>query len=268
MAIRRLDGSALPARSRGTSIHRTPPTQSRQGRTGLCGSPPRAGQSGRLVPPVNFSNTSIWDYGVMPEGAITAGPDGALWFTNGANSIGRMTTNAVFSLYSDPGISYPSNIAVGPDGALWFSNINSVGRITTGGVVTDYPNPDISYPGGIAAGPDGALWFTNTGNNSIGRITTSGVVSAYVDSEFAGPNGIDGRSRAGALWFTNTGNNSIGRDHRKRGGRRLHRNRHERPAGYGGRAGWSALVHQLYRTTRSDVSPQTGVVTNYQQPRA
>ena len=67
----------------------------------------------------------------------------------------------------------PSGITAGPDGALWFTNAgNSIGRITTAGVVTNYTGTGISNPSGITAGPDGALWFTNSGNNSIGRITT------------------------------------------------------------------------------------------------
>jgi Putative Ig domain len=71
-------------------------------------------------------------------------------------------------------------ITAGPDGALWFTNsfncyrcpLDSLGRITTGGVVTNYTGTGISNPDGITAGPDGALWFTNFGSNSIGRITT------------------------------------------------------------------------------------------------
>ena len=64
-------------------------------------------------------------------------------------------------------------ITAGPDGALWFTNqdANSVGRITTSGVVTSYTVPGASKPRAITAGPDGALWFTNL-NDSIGRIIT------------------------------------------------------------------------------------------------
>ena len=65
--------------------------------------------------------------------------------------------------YSDPTISAPAGITAGPDGALWFTNCsnNSIGRITTTGTVTNYTGTGIEHPTGIAAGPDGALWFTN-----------------------------------------------------------------------------------------------------------
>jgi streptogramin lyase len=54
-------------------------------------------------------------------------------------------------------------ITAGPDGALWFTEnaANAIGRITTAGMVKTYPLPTPNaFPCGIAAGPDGALWFT------------------------------------------------------------------------------------------------------------
>jgi virginiamycin B lyase len=73
-----------------------------------------------------------------------------------------------------PGISIPGDITAGPDGALWFtSGNNTIGRITSTGKVTTYTAPGINTPQGITAGPDRALWFTSSGNNSIGRITTT-----------------------------------------------------------------------------------------------
>ena len=163
-------------------------------------------------PPVvtNYTDPSI----STPNG-IVAGPDGALWFTNSGNSIGRITTAGVVTNYTGTGISFPTGITVGPDGALWFTNRgnDSIGRITTAGLVTNYTDPSIDDPMGIAAGPDGALWFTNalTGGQdegSIGRITTAGVVTNYTGTGIIVPTGI-AAGPDGALWFTN--NNSIGR---------------------------------------------------------
>jgi virginiamycin B lyase len=117
--------------------------------------------------------------GIAIPGGITAGPDGALWFTNG-DSIGRMTTTGRFTAYYSSGISSPVGITAGPDGALWFNNadtnnapVGAVGRITTAGKVTSYTAAGIDTPVGITAGPDGALWFADKANNSIGRITTA-----------------------------------------------------------------------------------------------
>src|SRR5262245_56744452 len=57
----------------------------------------------------------------------------------------------------------PQGITAGPDGALWYTDpgSNKIGRISIAGAVTEYTLPAAgSDPRGIAAGPDGALWFT------------------------------------------------------------------------------------------------------------
>ena len=54
-----------------------------------------------------------------------------LWFTNGNDSIRRITTAGAVTNYTATGISRPVAIRAGPDGALWFTNWNSIGRITT-----------------------------------------------------------------------------------------------------------------------------------------
>jgi streptogramin lyase len=70
-----------------------------------------------------------------------------------------------------PTISVPAYITAGPDGALWFTNLGnrtnhgSIGRITTSGKVTIYAGGGIDGPGGITVGLDRALWFTNTAGN-------------------------------------------------------------------------------------------------------
>ena len=164
--------------------------------------------------PATGAVTFYADPSIVGSGAIAAGPDGALWFTNpGNSSIGRISTAGVVSNYGDPSIADPWRIVAGPDGALWFTNNgnNSIGRITTAGVVANFSGPGISGPAGITVGPDGALWFTNTGNDSIGRITTAGKVTTYSGPGIANPNGIVA-GPDGAVWFTNDSDpGSIGR---------------------------------------------------------
>src|SRR5207245_1625011 len=72
--------------------------------------------------------------------------------------------------------SSPWGIALGPDRNLWFTEgANNIGRVTTSGVFTEFPIPSSgSNPQGIATGPDGNLWFAENGGNKIGRVTTSG----------------------------------------------------------------------------------------------
>src|ERR1017187_4158007 len=136
---------------------------------------------------------------------IAAGPDGALWFTEGiANKIGRITTTGAFTEYPVPTpFSGLDPITAGPDGALWFTEgfAGKIGKITTGGVITEYPVPSSANPYGITAGPDGALWFTENTANNIGRITTAGAITEYSVSTFGGPLWI-ALGPDGALWFT------------------------------------------------------------------
>ena len=170
---------------------------------GLTAGPAAASGGGRVTFYASISGPS----------GITAGPDGALWFTNtDSDSIGRITTTGTITHYTGTGISNPVGIAAGPDGALWFTNVvnNTIGRITTTGKVTIYTGTGISEPEGITAGPDGALWFTNSGRNTIGRITTTGTVTHYTSASISGPQGI-AAGPDGALWFTNGNGNSIGR---------------------------------------------------------
>ena len=71
-------------------------------------------------------------------------------------------------------------ITAGPDGALWFTNYNSPGqqfvappvaRITTDGTITGYSDPGMQGTQGITVGPDGALWFSDLFNGTIGRVS-------------------------------------------------------------------------------------------------
>jgi streptogramin lyase len=105
--------------------------------------------------------------------SITAGSDGALWFTesNYHYSIGRITTSGSISEYALPDWEYTSSITTGPDGALWFLAFNlssgdsTLGRITTAGAITHYNAPVLTVNSRITTAPDGALWFNDTVDN-------------------------------------------------------------------------------------------------------
>jgi streptogramin lyase len=143
---------------------------------------------------------------------ITPGPDGALWFTGVCCSIGRITTTGVATEYGVPGGPSLYGIAYGPDGALWFAQNGAIGRITTAGSITQYPVPwPNSTPFGITAGPDGAMWFTDIGANYIGRITTSGAITGQpTPTPGSIPEGIT-TGLDGNLWFAESSGNKIGR---------------------------------------------------------
>ena len=119
--------------------------------------------------------------GARPQG-ITAGPDGAMWFTEaGADRIGRIETAPPFAIEEFPlphSRSQPWAIVAGPDGNVWFTEIagNRIGWIS--------PNPphtvfealvpaSRSSPQAIAAGPDGNIWFAENGGTRIGRVAAA-----------------------------------------------------------------------------------------------
>jgi sugar lactone lactonase YvrE len=154
--------------------------------------------------------------------AITAGPDGNLWFTAGGN-IGQFNltthTNTEFAIPagSAPYGVYSQGITAGPDGNLWFTvNAEYAGSGGEIGMISPtthdinlFPIPSNSTAVGITAGPDGNLWFTevnhtgNTERSSIGTIN----VTTHKISEFPLPAGdtVSGGIAAGPdgnLWFT------------------------------------------------------------------
>jgi virginiamycin B lyase len=146
---------------------------------------------------------------------ITAGPDGALWFTEtNGDKIGRITTAGSVTEYPLTTSSGPWGITAGPDGALWFTEqgTDKIGRITTAGAVTEYPIPSAGAGlEGITAGRDGARWFAEGGTHKIGRITTAGAVTEYlITSGNVGPAEITA-GPDGALWFTEYIGPNIGR---------------------------------------------------------
>ncbi len=175
--------------------------------------PPAGSKSGTAATPATLT-------------ALTAGPDGALWFTGVPGEVGKITTAGVVTEFAVPAIPPPAgsspgtagtpatleDITDGPDGSLWFTGVpGEVGRITTAGVVSEFATPNFSPPSNgivttITTGPDGNLWLT--GNTAIGRITPTGTFTS-----FAAPgnfNTIAGLTPGpdGKLWFTEQENGS------------------------------------------------------------
>src|SRR3977135_2623533 len=98
----------------------------------------------------------------------------------------------IYSFSSTTNMS--ADITAGPDGALWFTFPNNVppntsgqiGRITPAGNTHFFPIPWTSEREGTPAGPDGNLWFTDHLAAAIGRVTTTGGMTKFTIS---GPSG-------------------------------------------------------------------------------
>jgi streptogramin lyase len=137
-------------------------------------------QSGRIAR--LDSSGVVADFVIPPltwtgAGAIIAGPDNAMWFTEEGGAIGRITLTGEITLY--PVTGKPVAITVGPDASLWFADYTgSIGRITTGGAVTTFP-ARTSNPQQITAGTDGRLWYSSYGASGVYAMTITGTVTPY-----------------------------------------------------------------------------------------
>lgn len=143
----------------------------------------------------------------QPAG-ITAGPDGAVWFTEGAASrVGRITTDGRVTTFPLGADTTPTDIVAGPDGNLWFTETTAgrIGRITPAGVITEFSTAPIAFPASITAGPDGNLWFSAfqvlgfTGG--VARMTPAGVVTQFPVPMAPKPQDM-AAGADGALWYT------------------------------------------------------------------
>lgn len=144
---------------------------------------------------------------------ITEGPDGALWFTNYPDKIGRITPTGQITEYLTPTAdSLPSRITLGPDHNLWFTEQTSsqIGRITPQGVITEIVTLS-GLAGGITSGPDRSIWFTEPQGNKIARRSESGAITEFpVPTPMSGLGDITLGSD-GALWFTETNAAKVGK---------------------------------------------------------
>lgn len=121
---------------------------------------------------------------------ITAGHDGAVWFT-GNSKIGRVSPDGQILELSAPGAN---DLAWGPDGRIWYTVFApELDRLSLDGTIARYPVPTNGAAiGGITNAPDGNLWYSEiyvpdvpTGGFpnpccAIGRMTTTGSARDFV----------------------------------------------------------------------------------------
>jgi streptogramin lyase len=181
-----------------------------------------------LTPPSGPSPGTAGTAGTLDD--ITAGRDGALWFTGLPGEVGRITTKGVvteyatpkFNVYGTNPLSLPGSgvvtIATGSDGNLWLTDGPAIGRMTPKGSFRSFNAPgNLTIINGLAPGPGGNVWFTEQELGStrglqsgIGEITPVGATTLHVipRSFTLNPNlGIQAdptlitSAPDGALWF-------------------------------------------------------------------
>lgn len=117
---------------------------------------------------------------LRPDGPITPGPDGWLWFLH-RGCPGRLDPfTGVFDGFAStecPGRL--TDLAFGDDGRVWFTMANG-SRVAdfdpVAGVITEHADAlgHVGSPGGITAGPDGNIWFASQGTDRIGVVHLHG----------------------------------------------------------------------------------------------
>jgi streptogramin lyase len=145
---------------------------------------------------------------------VALGPDGGIWYGDFGNFVIGHIVSGSSSSFTPLTANAPTAMTAGSDGAIWFTESQWIGRMTTSGSLTNYNltalvggSPNTNF---ITAGPDGALWFADGGNNAIGRITTAGIVTEYpVTSPGSNPVGIT-VGPDGNIWFTENATDKIG----------------------------------------------------------
>jgi streptogramin lyase len=154
---------------------------------------------------------------VAPLG-IATGPDGNLWFAEGAEKrLGTMTPAGGYSSKETSGKLLA--VTAGPDGKIWFAQSEGTTELGTVDLST---GKVIQYPltgaiGGLTAGPEGDIWFTvenGGGEAAIGRaVASTGAVTEFKIAASSKPAGIT-VGPEGNLWFTepnaNAGQGAIG----------------------------------------------------------
>jgi virginiamycin B lyase len=141
------------------------------------------GQFAEITIPAHTVTQNCMVTGAGQLGAIAAGSDGAMWFTQGFDLIGRLQTDGNVS-YPPPSVASSAlmPIVAGPGGDLWIGvkgAPSAVDSITIGAVLTPFSLPASSTAGVqvLGSGPDGQLWLVGGGN--LTSVTTGGVFNQF-----------------------------------------------------------------------------------------
>ena len=154
---------------------------------------------------------TITPYGETPGNALVLGPDGLVWFPNGAGISQLIPGQGTKFFPTSPNLA--DDLCVGPDGAFWFTDgrRDQIVRMDTHGKTQAFDLPLKSWPTRIVKGQDGALWFIEANGDKIGRITVQGKITQYpIPTSGGSPWALTvGGDRN--IWFTERSSGKIGR---------------------------------------------------------
>ena len=148
------------------------------------------------------------------------------------------------AIYFGKGIDDPLGISAGPDGALWFTNYgnNSIGRITTTGVVTNFTGAGIDEPAASPPGLTGPCGSPT--RQQLHRPDHHGRGGHQQHRRRHRRSRRDRRRARRGPVVHQQRQQLDRPDHHRRGGHRLHRRRHRRPVRHRGRDRRRPVVHQ------------------------
>ena len=154
---------------------------------------------------------------------ITAGPDGAMWFTEqSGDAVGRITSSGAISEYPLHTLNaQPQGITAGADGNLYVAENagpnpyqTHVARVTPTGAVTQW-NDNNAMPMRAADGPNATVWFTQyCGDLAVLDVKTGALTHRYTPTGMGGTQGSAGpilQTPDGSMWFSDDGSVRIGR---------------------------------------------------------
>jgi len=126
-----------------------------------------------------------------------------------AEKIGRISVNGFGITAYSVAPCDAQMITAGGDGALWFTSNCGIGRITTGGQISTFQLGGLRVALGITTGPDGAIWYTGITHDAgsfVGRIDLKSHKRAIYNL-FSGDQGTwDIATRGRYLYMTNPWN--------------------------------------------------------------
>lgn len=128
---------------------------------------------------------------ITPDGVITKlaggngngggvlGPDGAVWFTDSEQGIGRIATDGTITYRPvNVGFEYrnPTALFLDPDGTIWFTASVSgahdgyIGRMSPDGKIAKFFLRGVRFPYGLAPAPGGLIRFYSPFESTLGEI--------------------------------------------------------------------------------------------------